>query len=375
MFRPGQGAGPPRLAGREAELGRLQVFLDGLLEREAPSSDVVLFGPRGNGKTVLLARFEEECRAAVDVIALTPADINTETALAIRLLHRGPATIRDADNLALSRGRADVRLLSGEWSRMDRADREAYLTTFLTDLLVERCGERPLVVTLDEAHTLDVEVGKRLLNLSQSVRKDSAPFLLVLAGTPNLEHCLGRMSATFWDRSEVLGIGRLSEPATREALVEPLAEHGIAFEPAALSAVVAESQQYPYFIQVWGETLCRALCARRVTRIDGPVVDQGRPDYLGKQAFYYRRRYKELDEQALLPAARVVAGMFETAPTRSEADLKSGLVERLDLSEAAARDAVRTLAHLGLVWEPPGNLTPDVEPGIPSLMTWVLNRA
>ena len=45
-----------------------------------------------------------------------------------------------------------------------------------TDLLAERCAREPLVVLLDEAHTLDKDVGKVLLNASQKVRA-RAPFL------------------------------------------------------------------------------------------------------------------------------------------------------------------------------------------------------
>ena len=67
---------------------------------------------------------------------------------------------------------------------------------------------------LDEAHTLDVEVGRTLLNTSQHVR-DEAPFLLVLAGTPGLAAHLGGMNASFWSRMGEgrLGIGLLSDAA------------------------------------------------------------------------------------------------------------------------------------------------------------------
>ena len=60
--------------------------------------------------------------------------------------------------------------------------------------LTARCRKRPLAVLLDEAHTLDLEVGRTLLNTSQQVR-DEAPFLLVLAGTPGLPAHLGSMNA------------------------------------------------------------------------------------------------------------------------------------------------------------------------------------
>ena len=51
---------------------------------------------------------------------------------------------------------------------------------------------------------LDVDVGRDLLNLSQEVRS-RAPFLLVLAGTPNLPAHLNRMDASFWKPGGTVG--------------------------------------------------------------------------------------------------------------------------------------------------------------------------
>ena len=70
-------------------------------------------------------------------------------------------------------------------------------------------GKAPLVLLLDEAHMLDPEVGRELLNASQEVGRD-LPFLLVLAGTPNLQSHLGQMGASFWNRAEQVRVGRLS---------------------------------------------------------------------------------------------------------------------------------------------------------------------
>ena len=122
--------------------------------------------------------------------------------------------------------------------------------------LTARCRKKPLAVLLDEAHTLDLEVGRTLLNASQQVR-DQAPFLLVLAGTPGLPSHLGAMNVSFWSRlgKGRLGIGLLGAADTRAALVEPLAAHGVCIDVDALNSVVEDSQCYPYFVQLWGEAL------------------------------------------------------------------------------------------------------------------------
>jgi len=261
---------------------------------------------------------------------------------------------------------------------MSREDRDEYLSTYLIDLLVERCRERPLAVTLDEAHTLAPEVGRTLLNASRLARRRGAPFLLVMAGTPNLHECLDGISATFWDRSEVIGVGRLNAEATREALEAPLALFGITFDTPSLDEVVDQSQQYPYFIQVWGEALCGALCARQSLRIDWEVVEAARPAFAERRNEYYEKRHTEIRRQKLLPAARLVAGLFrvhegQAARAWSEGDLEERLAQAPDMSDTDAQTAVEQLSHLGYLWRPVGSLT--MEPGIPSLMTHVLAQA
>ena len=247
VFSPGTGATPPALTGREREQAVLRQCLADLLGGASPPHDVVLIGPRGNGKTVLLNWFERACRdheADVDVAALTPNDIPTRDEL-VELLSP-PSSM--AKLLPRKVGVAAVG--SVEWAPPSAGVRN--LRTELT----ARCRKKPLAVLIDEAHTLDLEVGRTLLNVSQQVR-DKAPFLLVLVGTPGLPSHLGAMDASFWGRlgKGRLGIGLLSLAAARAALVEPLADHGVCIDVDTLDAVVEDSQRYPYFIQLWGEAL------------------------------------------------------------------------------------------------------------------------
>lgn len=58
-FRPGAGQMPPFLAGRDAELSLAERRLRQLAGGTAPPPGILLYGPRGNGKTVLLERITE----------------------------------------------------------------------------------------------------------------------------------------------------------------------------------------------------------------------------------------------------------------------------------------------------------------------------
>ncbi|MYH68763.1 MAG: ATP-binding protein [Gammaproteobacteria bacterium] len=372
LFKPGQGVAPPLLAGRETELGKLALFLDSLRANEAPPKDAVLFGPRGNGKTVLLGALEQACRGGkeIDVIALTPSQVETRADLAALLLYDNPGFM---ERLKPDSGGVDVSVFNIQWRSLGPAEQDEHTRRHLISLLRARCGHRPLLVTLDEAHTLDPDVGRVLLNASQLARRQGARFLLVLAGTPNLSDHLDRIDATFWDRSEIIGVGRLSAAATQEALVEPLAVHGITFDPEALAEVGAESQRYPYFIQCWGAALCAALAERRAARIDMAVVEAARPAFDSHRVRYFEKRRREMNDRGLLPAARVVAGRFREVDTVNESVLQDVLEDKLSLDSPDALESLGQLARLDFIWAPPGS---DIaEPGIPSLMNYVLAKA
>jgi len=375
LFRPGAGAMPPKLAGRDAALHELSILLNDISKfNRAPTGAAVLYGPRGNGKTVLLSAFENQCESkGAEVIALTPDAIRTDADLAAHLLY-DDSLFGQFLEAVKSRGGADLGLGFARvtWDNLNQAERDNYKRRHLVELLAARCRSKPLVATLDEAHTLDPEVGRRLLNASQLAQRKSARFLLVLAGTPNLKSRLDSMSATFWDRSEVFGIGRLDAGATSEALVAPLQGYGIAFDEDALEVVVAESQWYPYFIQLWGGALCEALAARKSKHIDMAIVGAARLAFTSKKVFYYEKRYEELENRELLKAARIVAAMFQGMDAIDSVILKEKLTAGLSLYSQRALDVVRDLSHLGFIWKPPAGAS--VEPGIPSLMDYILTE-
>ena len=364
---PGDGAPPPVLTGREREQEVLSLCLADLTSGRPPPHNVVLVGPRGNGKTVLLNWFEGACRGVrVDVARLAPSRVRTGQDLCDALL---PAA--GLRRLLPAKWRVAFGA-SAEWVPSPPAVRE------LADRLIARCRGKPVIVLLDEAHTLDLEMGRTLLNVSQDVRR-KAPFLLVLAGTPGLLAHLGRMDASFWDRlgRGLLGIGRLSAAAARDALRKPLAKHGVRIGDDALDAAVKHSQRYAYFIQLWGEALWSRRLATGGTRLCTVDTDHARPDVVKRVAEYHHHRYRELEADGLLPAALAVIPAFRNGTDASATDREIDTALAATGMDASGRLAAReALNRLGYVWCPPGQTPPIVwQAGIPSLMRHVLEHA
>ena len=368
LFRPGAGALPPALTGREVEKGVLSRCLADLVVGSAPPHDVVLLGPRGNGKTALLTWFRDACRnASVDAVSLTP--------------HRIPSHEALVDVLAPRKGLAKwlprkigvAALGTAEWNL------EGATAKDLTQALINRCRRRPLALLVDEAHTLAPDIGGLLLNASQQTRAD-APFLLVLAGTPGLPDRLDAMDASFWSRlgEGLLGIGRLDEAAAREALVKPLAAHGADIDRSALDAVVEYSQCYPYFIQLWGDALWQHRATTGGTTITVAAVDAVGPSAVSRVADYYENRHRELSAEGLLTAAAAVAPLFQTRreATATHRQLNTALAANGIEDDAERVAALAGLCRVGYVWCPPGQVPPVCwRAGIPSLTGYILENA
>ena len=351
-FRPGRGRPPPYLAGREEEQDYLRMLLADLDRGRSAPSEVILDGPPGNGKTALLGWVREAARAStrVDVETLTPSEFDSSAGLAELLM---PAsrwkTARDIIRRPAERSPAPN----------------------LTRVLDLRVGRKPLALLIDEAQTLDRKTGCALLNAAQKVGR-SAPFLLVLAGTPNLRDHLSTMGASFWGRGRQYRIGRLDERATADAIRKPLEADDITITDDALEHIARESEGYPFFVQLWGEAVWSRAAAESAERVTSEDARACQAAFDEQRNTFCRDRCGELEKLRLLRPARAVAEAFESRPVLTDSELEAairqGLGESLDHDEVAA--AEDRFLHSGLVWNT--QPMPVNEPGLPGLLEYIL---
>ena len=368
-FTPGVGVSPPYLAGRENEQCELSKILADMADGDSPHSDIVMYGPRGMGKTVLLNWIENE------------AEKTEKDQLPLRAIQTTP-TIFPSLELLWNKLISDdakrkywpTKIEAGGFGQKIIWNTNAPEEDDLVSALIEECKERPLVLLMDEAHTMDSRFCQDLLNISQQARK-KAPFLLVLAGTPGLTQFLKTVGASFVERSKKMGIARIDEKSAKDAIVKPMSKYGIKIDPDALEQIVDDSQCYPYFIQLWGAALWDLAKNNSLETLTIKEVVEAKSVVEKVRITFYKDRQDTLEEKKLLPACAAMATLFQERGTITKNTLIDVITDSFSDEPVArdlANDHLLTLIRHEFVWAPPG--TDLYEAAIPSLMTYVLDK-
>ena len=363
LFKPGNGAHPPYLAGRDAELEALEPIEAALAAKRPAHADVILHGPRGNGKTVLLNVLGDRLeRAGADVVRTTPKSSAASKRALAKVLAPEEGWRSAMRRLSENAGGAVAKRVSVFGVRLDLG-RSADVTVEQT--LACRCADTPLALLVDEAHTLSPKFGGELLDASQNIRNSGAPFLLVLAGTPGIQYALQATGASHWERSKKVRIGRLEAEEDRAALTRPIVDLGGCADPDALTLLVEAANCYPYFLQEVGSAVVAALNVRGAKRLDAQVAEDAMRSFSAVRSAFYDTRVDELDDAGLLAGAEAVAQAFGDQDWLSRTVVATTLAG--SLGEKAARRARRGLVTRGVIWPKDGGY----EPGIPSLLTYL----
>lgn len=361
-FVPGSGMAPPHLAGREVPQQVCLGFLRAIQAGRSPGRDLVLYGPRGNGKTAMLVWMESEAKAlGIDVRALAVADLQSQRDLVVQLS-------RPANWFS--------RLGAISWKGLQwRAPTDT--TEVLAQVLQRQLHKAPLAILVDEAHTLDVAIGRSILAAAQRLRNLGAPLLLVLAGTPGLLDHLGSMKATFWERNKILPFDRLQDQDSRSAIRVPFEAAGRTIPSDVLERAVAASHGYPYFLQIWGEALWGPDedPTGTVTESD---IERARTEFESERNLFYSLRCDELRRMGLLNTAAALANAYGDKPTLSGPRITGVLEESLrqqgrPCDSASVAATCSSLVSVGYIWDPRSEAAETYKRGIPSLMDFVLD--
>jgi hypothetical protein len=360
-YSPGAGLRPAALVGRDSELQDWSVALD-RIENARSARSIVLHGLRGVGKTVLLGEFHQqsEDRKWVSVMIEANTGRPLREALARALYPVVRELVRPKAGDKLKKALATFKAFSvkvdatGAWSfgldvapaqgRGDSGELESDLSELIKDL-AEAAQEqnRGLAILIDEAQDLNNDELKALCAICHQGGQRDWPFLLALAGLPNLPKVLSEAKSYAERLFTYREITQLEQDAARQALTKPAATEGVSWEEAAVSYVVKETRSYPYFLQEYGQATWNAAGGTTLTYDDarvGAVSGQAHLD-----AGFYRGRWER--------AAPAQRAYLEAMAQDGEGPSQSGEVAtRLGKTPTGVGPIRDSLIKKGLIYSP-----------------------
>ncbi|HEV2874160.1 MAG TPA: ATP-binding protein [Thermoleophilaceae bacterium] len=315
-YTPNAGARPPALVGRDRELVAFEVLLDRLRKGHTEQS-MLITGLRGVGKTVLLGDFERRARERSWVTA--EAEITKNVEFGSRMAHLVRRALFQVAPRGRwrDRGRRAARVLksfhltvSSDGSIAAGLDVEALegladsgsLSDDLTDLLVAlgeaaQEAESGVVFLLDEVQFLTASEFEALIAALHKAVQRGLPITLVGAGLPQLPRLAGEAKSYAERLFTFPRIGQLPDAEAARALVEPAEGLGVAYESAAVDAIVEYTEGYPYFLQEYGKIVWDLTDEPPVT---GEEVDDARDAVEAKlDASFFRVRAERTTELEL----------------------------------------------------------------------------
>jgi len=362
-YAPGAGTPPPELAGRDELRETVRIALE-RVRRGLPTKSILLVGPRGVGKTVLLDRMREGAEAAglqtVRVEApenrSLPALLAPQLRIALLRLSRNEQA-KDLARRAL-RGLAgfakalklkfrDIEVgldLDPEPGLADNGDLQHDLQALLevVGAAAQKAGTA-LVLFVDELQYVEEEQLAALVTALHRTAQRRLPVVLVGAGLPQLRGQMGQAKSYAERLFDFPEIGPLPEPDAKIAIAKPAEEQRVQVNEDALQSIVQRTRGYPYFLQEWGKHAWDTADASPITRDDVEAASRSAIAALDESFFRVRfDRLTPLEKKYLRAMAELGPG-----PHRS-----GDIAEQLDRKVTSLGPTRNQLIAKGMIWSP-----------------------
>ena len=361
-FAPGAGTPPPELAGRAALLDRNAVALDRIRAGRAARPSI-LYGLRGVGKTVLLSSMRDAAEGEGMTVVTIEAPENRSLpgilvpalrAALLRLDRMKQATAGVTRALRALAGFAQLKVKFDDLEVALDFEPEAGLAdsgdleTDLADLIVavgEAAKERgsAMILVIDELQYVPEEQLAALISALHRASQKQLPVTMLGAGLPQLLGQMGRAKSYAERLFEFVAVGPLEADAARAAIRLPVEREEEAIDVAALDAIAAETQGYPYFLQEWGKHSWDAADASPITAQDVAAATQSALAELDSS--FFRVRFDRLT-----PAEkRYLRGMATLGPGPH----RSGdVAEALGVKVSSVAPTRNSLIAKGMLYSP-----------------------
>lgn len=362
-FRPGAGARPPALAGRDRELQDFDVAIQRYMLGH-PERSILLSGLRGVGKTVLLRECEriagghgwesrslEAGRGEDDLVEAVAAGARTallQYSRSARLRERARNALAVLRSFQLCwklpEGNEVVLAAAPAFGQADSGSRGRDMTDLLL-ALGEAAAERRtgVLFTIDEMQFLPKRELADLCMALHKVSQHAVPVMVAGAGLPSLPGLVGEAKSYGERLFSFRTINSLPDADARRALADPVAP-GATWEPSALDEALRAAGGYPYFLQEVGR--CAWNAAPRPDLIAHADVRQATPEALRSldEGFFRVRFDRATDGGRAYLRAMATMG---PGPHRTR-----DVAQHLGKNSAAASGVRTNLIQKGLCYAP-----------------------
>jgi AAA ATPase domain len=384
-YSPGAGTPPPELAGRDGIIERAAIALDRVRAGRAARS-LILYGLRGVGKTVLLnrIRIDAEARAIVTVRMEAPEERSLPALLAPALR----AALLRLNRLEAVRAGAHkaLRALAGFVGGMKVKYRDIEvaldaepekgladsgdLNTDLTELLLAvgqaaAARKTAVVLFIDEMQYVAEDELAALITALHGANQAQLPVTLVAAGLPQLLGQTGRAKSYAERLFEFVSIDRLEKDAAKVALCVPAEKESVRFAPKAITAILEQTQCYPYFLQEWGKHSWNVAAA---SPISGAAAAAATEQALAElDSSFFRVRFDRLTPSE----KRYLRAMAELGPGPHRSGDVAELLEKKVTTVAPTRNS---LIAKGMIYSPSHGDTAFTVPLFDGFMKRIMPR-
>lgn len=363
-FRPGSGLQPPYLAGRDGELARFSQML--LQVQEGQVRNLMVQGLRGVGKTVLLKEFVKICadNKFLPVTRLQFSSKHSDPAEFTRALQH------DLDNTMGSLSRVEktkqklqdaarqmkpqkIDVMGVGWEFKHDSASRVPLENQITDYLekwwkvVQESGYNGIVLLFDEFHMVnDVKPNNwyiltDFIGAINEIQSNGCRYSLVLCGLPTLMPNV-KAARSYAERMfSVVNVSNLDKENARAAISKPLEDTIWSFSDDLVSAIVRDTDSYPYFIQFFCSEIILRAGKEHVTLDDYEKIKDQLTGDLGRDFF----------DQRIEPLSAAQRRVLYSAASLPDLDLEfSSIQKSLNVGKGALSSHLKRLEEKGLIY-------------------------
>ncbi len=364
-FTPGSGLDPPYLAGRDVEIDGFSQMLHHI--RDGHVENLMIYGIRGVGKTVLMNQFVKIC-AAENFLPVTQFQYSEQYANPkefIRIFkHDLDDSIETFSKMEKTKGRIQsaakylkpanigmpgVVSYEPSYDLNDKIPLMHHIIDYMDKKwsVIKNGNYAGVVFLFDEFHTVYDIKEKRytladFIGAINEIQKKGHPYSAVLCGLPTLSINL-KAARSYSERMfKTLEISNLDEVDAIKAITKPLEKTDWSFSDDLISAIVQDTDRYPYFIQFYSKEIINLVGKKDIGLDDYTAIKDSILEKLGRDFF----------DQRMESLSDLQKKLLHTMAKLEKTDMVFSLIHKsANITKGTLGKNLRRLENKGIVYK------------------------